>query len=125
MILNGWQRIGVAAFAVWAAVAFVGFWVAIHEGANWKFEQCSSFYKILWFDAPDRAEKMHDCLRQATEISLKYSETATTNFWRYVALVITLPALFVWGMISLVIVTGRWIRGGFRVLPTHEPETAE
>ncbi len=114
MKLNGWQRIGAVAFAIWALVAFVGFWVDVHQGASSYYTHCSDIYKI-WVDTdvPDRYERSQQCLKEAANYLDRNWKIATNDFWRYVSLVIAVPALLMWGLISLIIIIVRWIRRGF------------
>jgi hypothetical protein len=112
--MNGWQRLGVVAFLLWAPVAFVGTWMAAREGADYYYKHCTFIYKA-WLDnnVPDRSEKSQQCMKEAAAAYAAFWDTGTEAFWRYVSLVITGPALVVWGLISAAIVTIRWIRKGF------------
>lgn len=114
MKLNGWQRLGLIAFLIWALVAFVGFWIEIHRDAYSHYDYCSRIYEV-WVDNddPDRGKKFQTCLKEAAEYLQSNWKTATNVFFRYVAFVIAIPALLVWGLISLIIVMVRWIRRGF------------
>jgi hypothetical protein len=111
--MNGWQRIGIVAFLIWAPVAFVWFWIAAHD-ARPHYDYCTSMYQG-WIDnnVPDRLEKSQQCSKQAEAAFFAAWEEQTRDFWRYVWLFIAVPPLVIWGLISVVIVTVRWIRKGF------------
>ena len=42
--MNGWQRIGLAAFVVWALAGFGLFWTMAHRDANSHYTLCSVTY---------------------------------------------------------------------------------
>jgi hypothetical protein len=53
------------------------------------------------------------CGQAASEAFHHNWDAATKEFWQFIPIVIVVPALIVWGLVSLVIVTVRWIREGF------------
>jgi hypothetical protein len=116
--MNGWQRIGLVAFAIWALVAPVLAWNDIHDQWSRLYQSrlsgCRASYDAAY---KDKAEAYSRCFKEAADKFRAESDEATRYFWRTlweVALfAITIPALVVWGLISLAIVAVRWIRKGF------------
>ena len=114
MELNGWQRLGIVAFVAWAFIGCGFFWVTIHENDDVAYKLCeSNFSRMLNDDVPDRWEQQEKCIKDASVNLHSHWEKNTQFFLRYVALFVSVPALFVWGLASLCIVTVRWIRKGF------------
>ncbi len=58
-------------------------------------------------------EKQKRCQELALERFVALAESNERGFWRYIPFLIAIPALLVWGLVSLVIVAVRWIRKGF------------
>ncbi len=106
MRLNGWQRLGIVAFVIWALVTSVGLW---REGHG-------SMEQVLAIDmklCPSSGPKFDECTGKAWQAFLENLHRTDNEFWQLIPFVITIPALLVWGLISVVIVTVRWVRKGF------------
>jgi hypothetical protein len=105
--LNGWQRIGVVAFVIWALVGSVLFWKDGHEPAR-------SVFEMAYARCIDLRESKREQCSQAAERAFDANlDAATREFWQLIPFVITIPALLIWGLISFLIVAVRWIRKGF------------
>jgi pimeloyl-ACP methyl ester carboxylesterase len=113
--MNGWQRIGIAAFVMWALVASAVSWFDFNRSQG-KFYQamlsgCRSSYDAAPKDEGTTAYER--CFQEAADRFQAEWQGAIEGFWQDVLFAITIPALIVWGLISLVIVTVRWIRKRF------------
>ena len=93
MKLNGWQRLGIVAFLIWAFIGCGLFWVSVHEEADFAYKLCRSDYDRMFNEnIPDRFERHQECIKGA-ESSFNHSwEKGTQFFLRYVALFISVPA---------------------------------
>lgn len=107
MKLNGWQRAGIVAAALWAIVGSIGFW---RDGHSPAMQVYMMDYKRC-IDMPE--VQRNACDQLAVARFHKELDGATGEFWQFVPFVITIPPLIVWGLISLIIVIVRWIRNGF------------
>ena len=115
MKLNGWQRAGVVATVLWALIGGFLFW---RDGRAPQ----ENLFRANYARCIDFGLKMTDTERErcseAAERAFHAELSATTKeFWQFVPFVIAIPALIVWGLISLAIVTLRWVRKGFAASP--------
>lgn len=112
--LNGWQRAGIVAAALWAVAAFVGLWVNGHNSAKEllgiQSRGCLARYSAARDSNPAAYER---CRQEVSEAFPRNWDTATREFWQLIPFVIALPVLIVWGLVSLAIIAVRWIRKGF------------
>jgi hypothetical protein len=108
--MNGWHRIGVVAFVIWALVASIEFWSDGHKPQVVLFSL--DYGRCFGVDRMTDLER-EQCVQAAENAFRAHSDAATKEFWQLIPFVITIPALLVWGLISLMIVTVRWITKGF------------
>ena len=108
--LNGWQRLGIVAAVFWALISSVWCWSEPHNDTTKSFFTQLEICK-LW----DKPETPYEkCKQVATEVYEDNWNTETKKFWLFTPFVISIPVLIVWLLISLCIITVRWIRKGFQ-----------
>jgi hypothetical protein len=120
--MNGWQRMGLVAFVIWALVAFVVSWLdfnhsqhKLHEG--W-LTGCRSSYDAA--RPGQEAAAYERCFKETGDRFQAEFEVAIQGFWQFLPFVILVPALLAWALISLTIVAVRWIRKGFMNRPAAQ-----
>ena len=115
MNLNGWQRLGIVAFVIWALAASAVSWLDFNHSQGelhraW-LTVCRSRYDLA---PPDQGvAAVERCFKEIDEKFSAEWEPAYQRFWQAIPFVILVPALLAWGLISLAIVAVRWIRKGF------------
>jgi hypothetical protein len=113
MKLNGWQRLGIAVFVIWTFAASAVFWLNFH-GSQSELLQAWLTTCRYEFGLPGKeAEAVERCFKEISDRWSAQYEPAYKRFWLTLPFLILVPALLAWGLISLVIVTMRWIRKGF------------
>jgi hypothetical protein len=113
-MLNGWQRLGLVAFAIWFLVGGFLFWSDGRKTAGDVYGMRYGSCIRAWDTYPNiNTEKFNECEARARAGLTQDLEKASQKFWDLVAIVVLVPPLVVWGLVSLVIVTVRWIRRGF------------
>ena len=116
--MNGWQRMGLVAFVIWALVVPILAWNDIHDQWSRVYQSrlsgCRASYDAAY---KDKAEAYKRCFDEAADKFMAELDGATREFWRtfwqVILFAIITPALLVWGLMSLAIVAVRWIRKGF------------
>ncbi len=109
MKLNGWQRLGVVAFVIWAIFGSLWAWVDTVRTVNAVY---GTQLEFCYAERADSAER-EVCRARAQSITDEEMAKANSTLWWGIPLIIFIPSLIVWGLISLAIVTVRWVRHGF------------
>jgi hypothetical protein len=107
MTVSGWQRIGIVATLIWMIGSF--FW--------YSFEIKSPVWHLYEYDVSRCAEKdgpeRSACYDKASTDRQRLSQAGDKDFWEGVPHVMLLPPLVLWVLVSLFVLTMRWIRSGF------------
>jgi hypothetical protein len=116
MVLNSWQRAGIAAAAIWSVIAFGLLWMEGTRSANIiygiELQSCSRSHRDLDhydFDAYNR------CTQIAGDKFQRTWNEYHNDIWYFLPFVAFIPVLVFWGTISFIIVVVRWIRAGNKI----------
>lgn len=113
MRLNGWQRLGIIAFIIWAPAAFAVSWLDFNHSWGERHRAWLTSCRYEFGPPGKEAEAQERCFKEIGDRWSALYEPAYKGFWQALPFVITIPALLVWGLVSLAIIAARWIRKGF------------
>ncbi len=115
MRLSGWQRIGWVVLAIWLVLGYLMIWQDRRETAFYRYA-AQSFRCMTDYTFPPTIDhkKFEECKAQAQtnfeqEIQTFSNEVRIT---KSDAALLVVPPFIVWGLVSFIIVTVRWVRRG-------------
>ena len=111
--MNGWQRIGVTAWAIWSIYIFLVHVTNMQNAEKKAWANYEETYSRCLDLKTEDNERRNQCNQSADQILHFELKEARQIYFIPTFLDITIYPVFIWMLISIAIATVRWIKKGF------------